>query len=195
MNLISILKILIFILNPISAIIFQNTEIKTPKKICISKKNLNIKSNNIYKLIEKSELQRAIAKDFTIVDMKNKSYNLNDLKGKVVVINFWYTRCTPCIIKLDELNKIADKYSNKNVVFLAMTFENPKAVKKFLSRKKFKYNIVPNAQKVIDDYEINVYPTNLIIGKNSVIALSKRGLEPNIIKELDYTIEKLLKQD
>ncbi|NIF07382.1 TlpA family protein disulfide reductase [Chryseobacterium sp. Tr-659] len=134
------------------------------------------------------------AKDFTVVDMQGKSYNLKELKGKIVVINFWFTQCKPCLIEIPELNNLVDKYSEKEVVFLGITFDNKKVLQNFLPKKTFKYNIIPNAKNIISLYDVNSYPTHIIIDKNSNIVFSTSGLGQETVTELDYNINKLLQK-
>jgi len=57
------------------------------------------------------------APDFSAVDMNGNSYSLGILKGKVVVINFWFVECKPCVIEMPELNEIVEKYKSEEVVF------------------------------------------------------------------------------
>ena len=54
---------------------------------------------------------------FAAVDMNGNSYSLGILKGKVVVINFWFVECKPCVIEMPELNEIVEKYKSEEVVF------------------------------------------------------------------------------
>ena len=57
--------------------------------------------------------------DFSAVDMNGKTYSLSSLKGKIVVINFWFVECKPCLIEMPDLNEIVEKYKSEEVVFLA----------------------------------------------------------------------------
>jgi thiol-disulfide isomerase/thioredoxin len=71
--------------------------------------------------------------DFNLSTVDEKKISNKDLEGKVVVFNFWFTSCVPCLKEMPELNKIAEKYKdNKSVIFLAPSFEESKLIKKFL---------------------------------------------------------------
>ena len=59
------------------------------------------------------------APDFSAADMNGKTYSLSSLKGKIVVINFWFVECKPCLIEMPDLNEIVEKYKSEEVVFLA----------------------------------------------------------------------------
>jgi uncharacterized protein (TIGR03435 family) len=60
------------------------------------------------------------------------------LKGKVVVLEFWNTRCGPCIRAIPHLNELVDEFSSKSVVFLGISDDNKDSLNAFLKRKPIK---------------------------------------------------------
>lgn len=167
------------------------------KKLSIEEIEKQKRLHNEY--IENKEYLKKIkttkypAKPFTLVDLNNNTYDLQKLKGKIVVINFWFTKCKPCVAEIPELNNLVDKYSGKDVVFLGITFDNKKTLEKFLAKKEFKYNIIPDAMKIINENEIKSFPANIIIDKDSNVIFTGDGLNSETtIPGLDYIIEKLL---
>ena len=141
---------------------------------------------------QESELLGKEAKPFFLKDIYGKKYSLKDLKGKVVVINFWFVECKPCVMEIPELNKIVEKYKDKNVVFLGLaTNEKPK-IKDFLKKQKFNYNIIAESKEMVDSYKINAFPTHLIIDANSIIRYQASGLGPTTTKEIEAMIEQLI---
>ena len=66
----------------------------------------------------KSDLIGKKADPFSVTDINGNTISLESLKGKIVVINFWFVECKPCIMEIPELNKIVDLYKDKEVVFL-----------------------------------------------------------------------------
>ncbi len=129
---------------------------------------------------------------FKVEDIAGKQYSLAALKGKVVVVNFWFTACKPCLMEMPELNKLVQKYQDKGVVFLAFAMDGKAKLQKFLGKKKFDYKVVGNARNVANDYGINSYPTNMIIDKETNITFSLTGYFPTIYEKLDKAIEKAL---
>ncbi|WP_214226134.1 TlpA disulfide reductase family protein [Pedobacter sp. B4-66] len=109
------------------------------------------------------------AKDFTLVDLNNKKIALSNLKGKVVVVNFWFTGCPPCIEEIPELNKLATSYNKSKVKFLAITFDKEDTVRNFQKDHEFKFQILTDAKKITEDYNIMLYPTTFVIDKTGVI--------------------------
>ena len=133
------------------------------------------------------------AKPFLAKNMNGKIIKLADLKGKVLVINFWFTACVPCIAEIPELNKLVDDYkNNKNVIFLAPTFENKKMVQQFLIKNKFKYSILQESESWIDDYGITSFPSHMVVDKAGTIAFASVNSGAKVINALQKTIEELL---
>ncbi len=126
------------------------------------------------------------APNFDVTSVDGKQLKLQDLKGKVVVINFWGIWCPPCLQEIPRLNQLVVQYKTKDVVFIAFTEDDEAKLKKFLKTKPFKYNIIPKSTEVIETYmnETDIggvmrYPTHIVInqdGKIEVIAEEIRGL-------------------
>jgi thiol-disulfide isomerase/thioredoxin len=98
----------------------------------------------------------------TLKDIQGKRYQLP--ANTPIVVNFWSTTCKPCIEEIDKLNLIKKQF--KNVLFLAITPDEPGIVKKFLEHKTFEYKLVFLSQKQIQDkLHVDNYPTHMIIDK------------------------------
>jgi thiol-disulfide isomerase/thioredoxin len=143
----------------------------------------------------KNEMVGKPAPPFTVKDMNGKTYSLKDLKDKVVVLNFWFTECMPCIKEMPELNNLVKKYNTKNVVFLAIANSEKAKIVKFLKKNSFTYSIVPKDVKntVLEDYNINAYPTHIIIDKASNVKFYAEGLDATTLAALTATLDALLK--
>lgn len=133
------------------------------------------------------------ALDFIIHDISGNRIKLSELKGKIVVLNFWFIKCGPCVMEIPQLNQLQQSYSNNdNVVFLALTFDKEELVHQFLNSKPFNYTIVTDAMATINTYGIQSYPTNLIIDQNGKVVLKEFGYRTNIKSVLKATIDSLL---
>lgn len=131
-----------------------------------------------------------IAKHFVTSDLSGEKVELNNLKGKIVVLNFWFIKCYPCVEEIPELNKIVSKYSNEDVEFIAITFDKQDELKNFLNTHKFNYRIVSDGS-VIKKYQVNTFPMHIVIDRKGEIIFKKTGAYLN---ELDTKIESLLKK-
>lgn len=132
------------------------------------------------------------ALDFLVTDLKGNSIKLSDLKGKVVVLNFWFTKCPPCVLEMPSLNTLTDDFKGKNVKFIAITFNKKDIVESFLEETKFKYTIAPNANGVIQSYNVNSFPTSIVINQKGEIVLKEIGYRTNVKEVLSKSINSLL---
>lgn len=74
----------------------------------------------------------------TIQGPSAKEIKWDKLKGKVVVLEFWNTRCGPCVQAIPHWNELINQFSNKSVVFISVTDDNPTSLKNFLKFKPMK---------------------------------------------------------
>lgn len=132
------------------------------------------------------------AYDFIATDLDGNTFKLSDLKGQVVILNFWFTNCGPCIQEMPELNNLADNFKNKKVKFLAVTFNKKEIVEQFLKTKDFNFTLIPNANNIISLYGVNTYPTTIVINKKSEIVTKEVGYRTNIKSVLTKAINAAL---
>lgn len=121
--------------------------------------------------------------DFVFKDILGNTYTPEDIKGKVVVINFWFMSCAPCIEEMPELNKLVEEYENNNdVLFLALTLdEKGSMLNKFLETNVFNYNIIPDSQDyIMNKLQVNSFPTHIVLDKNSNVVFTFSGYTPQV---------------
>jgi thiol-disulfide isomerase/thioredoxin len=129
-------------------------------------------------------------KSFSAVDINGNKIVLNDLKGKVVVINFWFIECPPCRMEIPELNKIAVKYAtDPGVVFVAIAMDDKDAVNKFIKTNPFGYRHIDNGKTFAGLYKINLFPTNIVLDKNGKVLFHSSGYAPNTPYWITKSIE------
>jgi peroxiredoxin len=143
-------------------------------------------------LLKKGALTGVPAKDFTATDINGNNYSLKQLKGKIIVLNFWFASCKPCIEEMPALNVLAEKYkADSNIVFLAATFETTENVKTFLSKKAFKFHILPNQVNMVSLYQVNAYPTTLVIDAQQQVVYNGISSAEGSIARIDSIISSL----
>jgi peroxiredoxin len=102
--------------------------------------------------------------------LDGRSVASSDLRGKVLVLNFWFIGCPPCMSEIPRLNELAGKFrSNENVVFVAMTDDAAHAVKKFIGQKPFDYLMAADARANMSKFVFSGYPKNIVVGKDGRI--------------------------
>ena len=136
----------------------------------------------------KNDLVGKQALPFSVTDINGNNYSLESLKGKVIVINFWFVECKPCVMEMTELNKLVEKYKHKEVVFLGFAINEKEKIEQFLKKTNFNYNVVADAKGLVGSYGITSFPTHIVIDKNSNISFEVSGLGPTTIDDLDKII-------
>ena len=121
--------------------------------------------------------------DFVFKDILGNTYTPEDIKGKVVVINFWFINCAPCVEEMPELNKLVKEYENNDaVLFLALALdEKGPRLDTFLKTHVFNYNIIPGAQDyVVKKLPPTPFPTHIVLDKNSNVVFTFSGYTPQV---------------
>lgn len=141
------------------------------------------------------------APTFSGQSLDGKIYDLTQLHGKVVVVTFWSTRCQICHSEIPNLNRVADRYRDKDVVFLAVTMDNEAKISPYIRRNPFNFTILPNSFGVMLKYadkdragNINMgFPAHFLISRKGTIALRTDGWDK--AANLDSQISRLLSSD
>ena len=92
----------------------------------------------VMKRVQDKWLDKPLPKEqFDMINGSTKSFS--DFEGSMLVINFWYINCGPCIAEMPYLNKLVEKYKDDNIKFLALSFDSKEDIKQFISEVDFKY--------------------------------------------------------
>jgi thiol-disulfide isomerase/thioredoxin len=89
------------------------------------------------------------APNFTLEDITGKPLSLNDVKGKVVIVDFWATWCGPCLMSIPELVDLQEKYKAKGLVIVGISVDDDKVSKGELVafKEKMRINSDPESQR------------------------------------------------
>lgn len=131
---------------------------------------------------------------FTLTDLQGKATTADDLRGKVVVLDFWETWCIPCRYQARILEGLWPDYKGSDVRFMAVDVsEDLETVRRFVTKHPFGYPVVRDAEQTLSNQlGIVGLPTLVIADRNGQIILQKTGLSgADSIKE---AIKKALKQ-
>ncbi len=129
------------------------------------------------------------APDFTLKSLNGGDISLSSYKGKVVLLNFWATWCTPCRDEMPPMNKLYLKYKNNGLVVLAVsTDDSTMVVEKFLIKNHVDFPVLLDTGKTVakTKYRINAQPTTFLIGKDGTIIKKYFGS----VNWMDDTIQK-----
>ena len=101
--------------------------------------------------------------DFTLSDLQGNSWHLRDLKGKVVLVNFWATWCPPCRKEMPDLQALYDKYKDQGFVVVSISDEKAAKVQLFISERKITYPVLLDpGRKVNDLFQVEGIPKSFV---------------------------------
>jgi len=112
-----------------------------------------------------------LAPDFSLLGIDDVQYALSDLRGKVVLVNFWATWCPPCRMEIPEFNELYEKYKDQGFEILGVSMSDTKdKLLEFVKGQKMDYPILYGSKqdigKISAEYGgIQSIPTSFIIGK------------------------------
>jgi len=114
----------------------------------------------------------------TMVDQQGKKVSLEDLKGKVVFINFWATWCGPCVAEMPTIQTLYSKFKDKkDVAFVILEVEsNKEKATKFMTNKKLDLPVYYPASEIPSEFFRGRMPTTLILDKEGGIAHITEGM-------------------
>jgi peroxiredoxin len=101
--------------------------------------------------------------DFTLTDLQGKTWHLRELRGKVVLVNFWATWCPPCRKEMPDLQALYDKYKDQGLVVLAISDEEAAKVVPFIAEKKIGYPVLLDpGRKVTELFQVEGIPKSFV---------------------------------
>ena len=109
--------------------------------------------------------------NFEFTDLNENTYTAENTKGKTLILKTWFINCKACVAEFPELNELVENYKNNNeLIFLSLALDKKKELEKFLQKKDFKYQVIPNQREFIDKkLNLQVYPSHIIVDKNGTI--------------------------
>ena len=115
------------------------------------------------------------ANDFSaLIDLEGNAFNLDDLRGNILILNIWATWCKPCIAEFESLEEVKEKFQDINVKIIAVSNEDLKLINSFLNKRKFDLDFI----KLNGDLSyFNAYslPTTVVFDKSGNEAFRLTG--------------------
>jgi len=105
--------------------------------------------------------------DFTLADLQGKAWHLQDLRGKVVLVNFWATWCPPCRKEMPDLDALYNKFKDQGFVVLAISDEELSKVSPFIAERKISYPVLLDpGRKVNDAFIVEGIPKSFVYDRD-----------------------------
>jgi peroxiredoxin len=135
------------------------------------------------------------APDFTLSDPSGKTVHLRDLRGKVVVVDFWATWCGPCRALMPHIQKMHEQLAAKGLTILGLDVgEDADTVAKFAKEQSYTFPLLLDAEpQVTSRYFVQAYPTTFVIDRAGRIAF--RGMGSGKPTDLQAAVENALSND
>ena len=136
------------------------------------------------------------AENFTLKSRSGKNIKLSELRGGVVMINFWASWCGPCRKEMPLLEKIHKKYKKLGFTLLGVNVEqDTRAAKRYLKDVKVSFPILFDpANKTSKLYNVSAMPTTVLIDRNGIKRFLHKGYKPGYENDYKKQIKKLLRE-
>jgi peroxiredoxin len=136
-----------------------------------------------------------VAPDWTLYDADGKGTSLAQMKGKIILLDFFFIGCGGCMEALKPLNRLHEKYKSQNVAMVSMTFrDNKKSVTGFKENYNIKYPIYIDAGDVVKLYHVEGFPTFYFIDQEGKIRSAFVGYYDDFEAKVTSIIDGLLKK-
>ena len=133
------------------------------------------------------------APDWDLPDQSGSKHSLEDYRGKVVVLDFWYRGCGWCMRAMPDMKQLAADFAGKPVAFLGMnTDANPADPKFVVDAFGLDYPVLHVEQDVVQDYHVQGFPTVFVIGPDGMVRDMEVGYSPKLHDKLAAKIAELV---
>ena len=140
----------------------------------------------------KAEVVGKDAADWETKDLEGKTHSLKGYRGKVVILDFWYRGCGPCIRAMPQIQRLAGDFKDEPVVVLGMnTDEQEKDAKFVVDEMGLNYPTL-KAEKLPEKYKVMLFPTLVIIDQGGKVVEVHAGYSPTLREEVSRSVKRLL---
>lgn len=118
-------------------------------------------------------------------------YELSKNKGKLILLEFWFVGCPPCVRAEPYLNRLTNQYDSSEFEIVSIEFQNELGkIEEYLKSKKLKnnYKILYGGKEVANEYGVQVGPTFILLNDEGKILFSKFGFTEAIAEEIEALI-------
>ena len=134
--------------------------------------------------------------NFTLPSKSGKNIRLSELKGQVVLVNFWASWCGPCAEELPKLQNLQTQYQKAGFTLAAVNIDTTKADgDKALQKLKLNLDTLYDVNRsAARDFDIRTMPFTVIIDRNGIARYVHNGYASGVEKKYEQEIRELLKK-
>lgn len=139
--------------------------------------------------------KRSVAPDWALPTLSGDTLSLADLRGKVVLIDFFYKSCAPCCAALPALQRLHEKYKDRGFVMVGIDpFDDPDedAMADFLSKRGVNYTVAFADRELAETYHVSGYPTLFFVNRKGKIMQVYVGYSKDMEAEIERQLLKML---
>lgn len=132
-----------------------------------------------------------LAPNWSLLSTKDETVNMSNLKGDLILLDFFYKSCYPCVLALPALQNLHEKYEGKGLRIIGIDPVDTKEkdeIDKFLTKHGVTYTILLGGKGVAKEYHVSSYPTIYLIDKKGKIIFSKVGYSNSTEAKLEKII-------
>jgi peroxiredoxin len=105
--------------------------------------------------------------NFTLQDLSGKPWSLKDLRGKVVLVNFWATWCPPCRKEMPDMETLYRRFQPQDLVILAISDEEASKVQPFIAAARYTYPILLDpGRKIHESFQVDGIPKSFLYDRD-----------------------------
>jgi cytochrome c biogenesis protein CcmG, thiol:disulfide interchange protein DsbE len=160
-------------------------------------KNLTILAIIVYLLIgcgsSTKPSQITTNYNFTLESNQGNKITLSDLRGKVVILDFWATWCPPCKAAIPKLIELYNKYQNQGVIVIGIALDDKDKVIKLVQEMGINYPVLFDDKETSKNYEIQSIPTLFVIDQKGKQVHKEIGFSEEGFKTIEEKVNELLK--
>jgi len=131
--------------------------------------------------------------NFALKDIDGATVKLAELKGKVLVLNFWATWCVPCEAEIPDFVDLQTRYAAEGLRLVGVSVDDPvKKLKSYVAGHKMNYPVLQGRghDDILDAYALSTLPMTVLIGRDGRICTKYSG--PIAKDALERAIKSLL---
>ncbi len=135
----------------------------------------------------------ALAPDFSLKSFDGREITLSQLKGKVVLLDFWATWCGPCKESIPHMIQLYKNYRESGFELVGMNIEkgDSETVRRFIASMEIPYPVVMAPENVVNSYRVSGIPAAFLIDKEGKIRERMLGFSSTIARQMDAKVKDL----